>query len=97
MESGIFTDTVSIRILERKPVRRSIAAHVVTLQVLYSYCLTHSSKNMLIKADNVMLLLEISVNPGKGKTETQYDMYITNYRTNKLTFKLLRSEKHSAT
>lgn len=35
-ESGIYSDIVIKRILEGKPVRRSIEAHVVTMQVLFS-------------------------------------------------------------
>ena len=36
-ESGMYSDQVVKRILEGKPLRRSIEAHVVTLQVLFSF------------------------------------------------------------
>ena len=36
-ESGIYSDVVVKRILQGKPVRRSVEAHIVTLQVLFSF------------------------------------------------------------
>ena len=82
VESGVFTDTVASRILDGKPVRRSIAAHVVTLQVMYLLLLDTFFQEHADEGRKCDAAAGNSVNPGKGKTETQNDMHITNYKTN---------------